>query len=216
MGVPGRVAPGTADWRDLREEVLHNMKKSAAYYRGKVASHGGYVYYYSTDLKERWGEGKAGTGTIFVQPPGTPTVGMAYLKAYAATSDPFYLDAVRETAEALVHGQLQSGGWTQVIHFAKPEKGRMGWYRKNRAGSWNFSSLDDDQTQAALRSSSARTRPSTSSTPTFTRPSAMGWTRCSRPNFPTAAFLRAGRSPSRSTPCSKPRFPPTIGGPQAR
>ena len=43
-----------------------------AFYRGKVASHGGYVYYYSPDLKERWGEGKASPDILFVQPPGTP------------------------------------------------------------------------------------------------------------------------------------------------
>lgn len=136
---------------DLRSDALRAMKSAASYYRGKVASHGGYVYYYTTDLTERWGEGKAGPDTIFVQPPGTPTVGMAFLAAHAATGDRFYLDAAREAAEALVYGQLKSGGWTQVIHFAKPERGRMGNYRKHRAGSWNVSSLDDDQTQAALR-----------------------------------------------------------------
>jgi PelA/Pel-15E family pectate lyase len=136
---------------DLRDEARQVLKKAAVYYHGKVASHGGYVYYYSTDLKQRWGEGKAGPDTIFVQPPGTPTVGMAYLTAYDATGDKFYLDAACDTAEALVAGQLQSGGWTQVIHFAKPERGRLGNYRKGRGGNWNVSSLDDGQTQAALQ-----------------------------------------------------------------
>ncbi len=135
---------------DLREDALRALKKAASYYRGQVASHGGYVYYYSPDLKERWGEGKASPDTIFVQPPGTPTVGMAYLKAYAATGDKFFLDAARETAEALAYGQLESGGWTQVIHFARPEQGRLGKYRNGKGGSWNVSSLDDGQTQAAL------------------------------------------------------------------
>jgi PelA/Pel-15E family pectate lyase len=134
---------------DPREEALRTLKKAASFYHGKVASHGGYVYYYSLDLKQRWGEGKASPDTIFVQPPGTPTVGMAYLKAYAATGDKFYLDAAREAAEALVYGQLESGGWTQVIHFAKAK--RMGKYRKGKGGHWNVSSLDDGQTQAALQ-----------------------------------------------------------------
>lgn len=133
----------------LREDALRTMKTAVAYYRERAASHGGYVYYYSTDLTRRWGEGKASPDTIFVQPPGTPTVGMAYLAAYEATKDRFYLDAAREAAEALVDGQLQSGGWTQVIHFA-PAK-RMGKYRNGRGGSWNVSSLDDGQTQAALQ-----------------------------------------------------------------
>ena len=132
-----------------REETLAGLKRSGEFYRGKVASHGGYVYYYSPDLKERWGEGKATADTIFVQPPGTPTVGMAYLKAFEATGDQFYLDAAREAAEALVYGQLQSGGWTQVIHFGEGK--RIGKYRNGKGGGWNVSSLDDGQTQAALQ-----------------------------------------------------------------
>src|SRR5207247_6051175 len=92
---------------DLRQEALVAMKQAASFYRGKVASHGGYVYYYSVDLQERWGEGKASPDTIFVQPPGTPTVGMAYLRAHAATGDRFYLEAAGEAAEPLVYGHLQ-------------------------------------------------------------------------------------------------------------
>jgi hypothetical protein len=132
-----------------KAEAEQALKKAAAFYRGKVASHGGYVYYYSVDLKERWGEGKFNEDTIFVQPPGTPTVGMAYLSAYEATGDKFYLDAATETAEALVYGQLKSGGWTQTIHFG-PAK-RLGKYRNGKGGGWNVSSLDDGQTQAALQ-----------------------------------------------------------------
>lgn len=134
---------------DLRDEAIAAMKKASSHYRGKVASHGGYVYYYSLDLKDRWGEGKATEDDLFVQPPGTPTVGMAYLAAYDATGDKFYLDAARDAAGCLLYGQLQSGGWTQTIHFAKAK--RVGKYRNGKGGSWNVSSLDDDQTQAALR-----------------------------------------------------------------
>lgn len=54
-------------------QAAQALKKAATFYRGKVASHGGYVYYYSVDLQQRWGEGKASPSTIFVQPPGTPT-----------------------------------------------------------------------------------------------------------------------------------------------
>jgi PelA/Pel-15E family pectate lyase len=153
-----------AQQSDLRAEATAALKKAGTYYRGTVASHGGYVYYYSLDLKERWGEGKATPDVAFVQPPGTPAVGMAYLKAYHATKDKFYLDAARETAECLIYGQLQSGGWTQTIVFvtrpvperpaqARPDfapANRVGKYRNGKGGNWNASSLDDDQTQAAL------------------------------------------------------------------
>jgi hypothetical protein len=141
------AAPGFAQ-DVLKADATKALKSAANYYREKVASHGGYVYYYSLDLSDRWGEGKASPDILFVQPPGTPTVGMAYLAAHAATGDPFYLDAARETAECLVYGQLQSGGWTQTIHYAKAN--RMGKYRNGKGGNWNVSSLDDDQTQAAL------------------------------------------------------------------
>lgn len=143
------TAPLFAQSPDVKADAAKALKSAATYYREKVASHGGYVYFYSLDLADRWGEGKASADILFVQPPGTPTVGMAYLAAHAATGDQFYLDAARETAECLVYGQLQSGGWTQVIHYAKAN--RMGKYRNGKGGNWNVSSLDDDQTQAALK-----------------------------------------------------------------
>lgn len=134
--------------QDTKDDARKALKSAATFYRTKVASRGGYVYYYTPDLAQRWGEGKADADTIFVQPPGTPTVGMAYLKAFDATGDAFYLDAAREAAEALVYGQLESGGWTQTIHFGKAQ--RLGKYRNGKGGNWNVSSLDDGQTQAAL------------------------------------------------------------------
>ena len=144
-------APSRGEPLPLRDQASAAMKQAATYYRSEVASHGGYVYYYSANLQQRWGEGKATADMAFVQPPGTPTVGMAYLRAYAATGDKFYLEAAVETCEALVAGQLKSGGWTQVIHFTPPAEGRLGDYRHGKlAGKWNASSLDDDQTQAAL------------------------------------------------------------------
>ncbi len=142
------AAGPTAAQADLRSEAASTLKKAVAYYHGTAASRGGYVYYYSPDMTARWGEGKATADTIFVQPPGTPTVGLAYLAAHAATGEPAYLAAARDAAEALVSGQLQSGGWTQTIHFG-PAK-RLGKYRTGKGGNWNASSLDDGQTQAAL------------------------------------------------------------------
>ena len=59
---------------------------------------------------------------------------MTYLDAYEATKDPFYLEAAKDTAMALVNGQLESGGWTQKIHFAKVRRGRQGRYRRGGPG----------------------------------------------------------------------------------
>lgn len=135
--------------RDLREWSVATIRKAAIFFRTKVASHGGYVYYYSIDLRQRWGEGVATADQIWVQPPGTPTVGMAYLKAYEATGDRFYLDAATDAAEALIYGQLQSGGWTNCIDF--DPRGRVALYRNGKGHGKNNSSLDDGQTQSAIR-----------------------------------------------------------------
>src|SRR5688500_2859829 len=40
----------------LRNLASAALKKAATYYHANVASHGGYVYYYSVDLQQRWGE----------------------------------------------------------------------------------------------------------------------------------------------------------------
>jgi PelA/Pel-15E family pectate lyase len=148
LSTSGHLFAGSAD-RILREQIPVTMRKAATFFYTKVASHGGYVYYYSVDLKQRWGEGVATHDQIWVQPPGTPTVGMAYLKAFEATGDRFYLDAARETAEALIYGQLQSGGWTNCIDF-NPH-GRVAQYRNDRGRGKNNSSLDDGQTQSAIQ-----------------------------------------------------------------
>ena len=133
----------------LRDEAATAMKKAATFYRERVATHGGYVYFYSLDLKQRWGEGIATPDQIWVQPPGTPTVGMAYLKAWEATGDKYYLDAARVAAEGLAYGQLRTGGWTNQVDFKGRRQGdRYAGGRKRRDG---VSSLDDGQTQSALQ-----------------------------------------------------------------
>lgn len=191
----------------LRDEALRTLKKAAADYRENVASHGGYVYYYSTDLQQRWGEGKASPHTIFVQPPGTPTVGMAYLTAYAATKDRFYLEAAREAAEALVYGQLESGGWTQVVHFAPPERGRLGKYRHGRGGSWDVSSLDDGQTQSALRFLVRADQALSFRHAEIHEAALYGLDRLLQAQFPNGAFPQGWRGPVEPKPVVKASFP---------
>ncbi|QDU77262.1 Pectic acid lyase [Bremerella volcania] len=145
------LAPlSAADNDPAAAEVLATMKKAATYYHDQVAVHGGYVYFYSPDLTQRFGEGTASSDQIWVQPPGTPTVGMAYIEAYHATTDEYYLNAATETAEALIYGQLESGGWTNCIDF-NPKGERTAQYRNGKGKGKNNSSLDDDQTQSAIR-----------------------------------------------------------------
>jgi PelA/Pel-15E family pectate lyase len=137
--------------KDLRKAATESLKKACQYYHDHVAVLGGYPYYCAADLTSRWGENELLRNAVVVQPPGTPTVGMAMLHAYQATGDADYLRWAHEAAGCLIQGQLQSGGWSQVIYFEEPNNKRMGKYRARLGGEWNNSSLDDDQTQAALR-----------------------------------------------------------------
>ncbi|MCS6861261.1 MAG: pectate lyase, partial [Abditibacteriales bacterium] len=133
------------------------LERATAFFRS-IATNGGYLWWYSEDLKERAGEGKATETQIWVQPPGTPSVGMAFLRAYEVTKDPRYLDAAKAAADALAWGQLASGGWTYSIDF--DPQGSQRYYRRADKGKLteqqiarrrNVTTFDDDTTQSALR-----------------------------------------------------------------
>ncbi len=145
-----RTASARAAEPVSKENVTKAMRAASEFYRNKLALHGGYVYYYSLDLKERWGEGKASPDQIWVQPPGTPTVGMAFLSAYEASGDRFYLDAATDAALALVYGQLKSGGWTNSVDF-NPRSKLTAEYRNGKGRGKNNSTLDDGISQSAIR-----------------------------------------------------------------
>ena len=136
----------------LRRDVLSALRKAGEFFRARVAAGGGYLWRYSEDLRRREGEGRAAERTVWVQPPGTPSVGMAFLETHRATGESRYLDAARETAGCLMRGQLLSGGWDNRIEL-DPQRRRRYAYRVDgeTRGRRNVSTLDDDNTQAALR-----------------------------------------------------------------
>lgn len=136
----------------LVAQAQATIDKAAKFYREQVASHGGYVYHYSLDLGVHWGEGLATKDEIWVQPPGTPTVGTAFLAAYEATGDQAHLEAARAAGRALTYGQLKSGGWTNLVEF-DPRSKRVGNYLRGQGSKKgnNFSTLDDGITPSALR-----------------------------------------------------------------
>lgn len=152
------VAGGAARAAEpLADEARATIEKATTFMRS-IATEGGYLWRYSTDLKERAGENKATATQIWVQPPGTPSVGLAFLRAYEATKDARYLDAAKAAAEALAVGQLESGGWDYLVEFDPKLSG--GWYRRSDVGKIsaaeaakrrNISTFDDDNTQSALR-----------------------------------------------------------------
>lgn len=148
-----------------REQVAAALRKATTFMHGTVADHGGYPWRSSVDGKLREGEGVCPPGTVWVQPPGTPAVGMAFLDAYDATKDEVHLKAAVDAARALVKGQLLSGGWHYRMAFDSPDfqtrAGRVytdatpfpgGWdVWKKRVRKGDVTVLDDDTTTAAIR-----------------------------------------------------------------
>src|SRR5262245_59422632 len=95
LAAPAQDAPS-------REQAIAALKKSVAFFREKVSAEGGYLWRYSEDLSLREGEEKATATQAWLQPPGTPAVGDAFLTAYERINEQFLLDAATETARALV------------------------------------------------------------------------------------------------------------------
>ena len=134
------------------EKVRSALHQAVRFFRHDVARDtGGYLWRYSADLTQREGEGEVKATTAWLQPPGTPSVGEAYLRAYLLTDDPVFRDATVETAMALVRGQLKSGGWTNHIEFAPEDRKRYAYRTEKNPGRFNRTTFDDDKSQSALR-----------------------------------------------------------------
>ena len=136
-----------------REEVLRAMRKAADFYRHKVSTEGGYHYYYTSDLTYGRSEHGEGLTQIEVQREATPVVALAYLDAFEATGDRTFLEHARAAGQALVKGQLCSGGWDYTIEFA-PAKRKEHQYRYDKncgEDKKGVTNLDDNTTQAAVR-----------------------------------------------------------------
>ena len=114
-------------------EVSAAVTQAVSFYHSKAAVHGGYVYRYSADFTLREAEGIPGPDTIWIQPPGTPAVGMAMLDAYEATKDQRCLMGAVAAAHAVSRTQLTSGGWDYAGHFdAKNRTAQL--YRRDESG----------------------------------------------------------------------------------
>lgn len=167
----GRVSVGHAQ-SVTESSVRQAMAKATTFMYSKIADHGGYAYVSSADGVHSNGEGVAGPDRIWVQPPGTPAVGMAMLRAYRATGDKIHLKAALDAGKALVKGQLRSGGWYYSITFDPKLRAKIpyragplgdtdkiiktpapgGWavWRTNKNKN-NKTLIDDDTTPAAIR-----------------------------------------------------------------
>ena len=122
---------------ELRRDARDAMKRAARFMRERAAYRGGYVWSYAQDFQRRWGEMEAYPTMIWIQPPGTATVGHLYLDCFHATRDEFYHQAAMEVAEGLIAAQHPAGGWTYLHDFAGEESARR-WYDTIGKNGWRL------------------------------------------------------------------------------
>ena len=139
-------------------EALAAMKRATDFMMNTVSTKGGFVDRYTEDLSERWGEVPARDSMIWVQDPGTVTVGEMLLDVYRATGDAGFLAEAKRTADALVLGQHPKGGWHYFIDF--DAAGTPQWYEEVGSKCWGWEEFyhyygnctyDDDATTGAAR-----------------------------------------------------------------
>lgn len=152
LGVATEASPAATD-----ALVKVAMKHAASYMDEVVSYNGGYVWSYSPDLSQTFGEMEAYRTMCWIQPPGTPSVGHVYLDAYHATGDERYYQAAERTALAVVAAQHPAGGWNYIHDFAGEESlknwydtiGRNGWRLEEFQHYYGNATFDDAGTAVA-------------------------------------------------------------------
>ena len=200
------------------EEAEEALSSAVAYFREQVSASGSYLWSYSEDLTDRRGEGDATPTQGWVQPPGTPSVGMAYLRAYEATGDDTYLEAAAEVVRALYETQLATGGWDYRIEF-DPESRKRWHYRSDiEAGDTErgrrraTSTYDDNNTQSALTFLMQADQASGGSLDEARHALEYGMTKLLAAQYPNGAWPQRYAGESRSEdefPVVKARYPDT-------
>lgn len=138
------------------DQVQTAVRKTVAFARSNLSFAGGYATKWSRDLKESRTSDTQGAALISIEAPGTPVMGMMFLKAWLATGDRLHLQAAREAAGALLWTQLASGGWSTYHDYALPSARKQHYRRDLDAGDTErgerraHTTLDDDKSQLAL------------------------------------------------------------------
>ena len=125
---------------DTPGQARRALVKGAAFMRS-ISAEGGYLWRYSTDLQLVAGENRASRSMMWLQPPGTPSVGMALLESYQRTGERALLEHALAAGAALAQAQLASGGWGYRHDFSDPQ----------RTLRRNITTFDDNTSQSCLR-----------------------------------------------------------------
>lgn len=141
------------------DEIKATMKKATQYMMDVVSYQGGFVWCYLPDFSRTWGELEAKRTMVWIQPPGTPSVGHLMLDALHATGDEFYYEQACRVADALIKGQLPCGGWNYMFDFAGEESlkewyatiGKQGWRLEEFQHYYGNATFDDGGTMEAAK-----------------------------------------------------------------
>ncbi|MDP3914941.1 MAG: pectate lyase [Bacteroidota bacterium] len=149
----------TAQNNKLVSEAEQTMLKATHYMVEKVSTNGGYVWCYLPDFSRQWGEMEAYKTMIWLQHPGTISMGHLFLDGYRAAGNEFYYQAAQKAANAIIWGQSHEGGWNYMIDFAGDRSlkewyntiGKNGWRLEEFQHYYGNSTFDDDITSDAAR-----------------------------------------------------------------
>jgi len=142
-----------------KEQVMQTMLKATKFMVEKASTNGGYVWYYLPDFSRQWGEMEAYKTMIWLQHPGTISMGHVFLDAYRATKNEYYYQAAQKAASAIIWGQSNEGGWNYMVDFAGDRSlkqwyntiGKNGWRLEEFQHYYGNSTFDDDVTSDAAR-----------------------------------------------------------------
>ena len=143
----------------LEQDAKQAMLKATRYMVETVSTNGGYVWFYLPDFSRRWGEMEAYKTMIWMQHPGTISMGNLFLDAFGATGDEYYYDAAEKVAAAIIWGQSHEGGWNYVVDFGGDRSlkswystiGKNGWRLEEFQHYYGNATFDDDVTSDAAR-----------------------------------------------------------------
>lgn len=157
---------GSATFRNLKyrnldiEDAKLAMRRAAEFMMDSVSHEGAFVWSYLPDKSRMWGELEAPFKTlVWIQPPGTPSVGHVMLDAYHATQDEYYYEQALKIAKLLARVQHPEGGWNYVESLNGEDElkqfystiGRQAWRLEEFQHYYGNCTFDDEATAVCAK-----------------------------------------------------------------
>ena len=136
------------------------MRRATEYMMDSVSYEGAFVWNYLADGSRQWGELEAPyRSMVWIQPPGTPSMGHILLDAYHATGDEYYYEQALKVVRVLMRVQHPEGGWNYVEDLAGEEQlkqfyatvGRQAWRLEEFQHYYGNCTFDDEATAVCAK-----------------------------------------------------------------